>query len=376
MAFDFSRPGASVAKGLSNATGIDEDKIKKASAVVDPMGSLIHGTVTPKELGGYAKGLVGDLTKTAPVYDAKDPAMVGVPKAPTSGAGSAPVTIKSVAPMTSTTIGAVAPVAGPSFAGSAPATQMQGSLAQQLAAQTRGEGLSLASEQLKQAQDANLAATFSMMASQRGGPTAAGTRTAMNTAADINAQAARDAAMARIKEQTEAQGLLAGVTAGMRTGDVAEQKLATDVSLQNMQAELQRAVAQGQLDQRTAETIYATEAKRATDEAQLAQQHAQLMAQYTQMGMTAEQANQRAQIDMEAIRSKIPMAPSTLDQIGKGLSTMGPIVSMFNPAAGAAVSVAGAATPGVGQSLSSYDNRQNADAQAATDRTGTLYPTR
>lgn len=435
---DWSKPGKAIKSGITHYTGISADDQEKAALVLNPGTALGTGFVTPGAALKHGKTALKGLTEKKPTYVPVDPARITAPTMPTTGAGSAPVkvaktadmtptTIQAITPMTGATIAttpamtgariaAVGPAAGPSFAGSAQATQLQGNLAQQLAAQTRGEGSSLASEQLKQAQAANLAATYSMMASQRGGPTAAGTRAAMTTAADINAQSARDAAMARIKEQTEAQGLLAGVSTGMRAGDVAEQKLTTDVGLQNMQADLQRAVAQGQLDQRTAETIYTTEAQRvlaqaqleqdvsktvyttdaqralsqgqldqarastmytteaqrAATEAGLEQQYAQLMSQYAAMGLNAQQANQQAQVDMERIRAGITAGPSVLDTVMKGASTAAPYASMLAPGAGPAL----AAAPVLAEGLSTYDSNQNANAQAQTNRTGKQYPTR
>lgn len=369
---DFSRPGAEVVKGASRATGVKEDTIKKGAMVIDPMGSIIHGTVTPGEAAGYAGDFIKGLTETAPVYTPRNPDMIAAPTIPTTGVNSAAVTVGAMPTLSKTSITPVSNMAGPNFAGSAQATKLQGGLAEQLAAQTRGEGPSLATEQLKQAQANNLAATFSMMASQRGGPTAAGTRGAMSTAADINAQSARDAAMARIKEQTEAQGLLAGTTASMRSGDVSEQKLTADINQANLAKDLQLAVEQGKMDERTAQSIYSTESAKVMKNADLASQYQGLVANYTKMGLDAATANQRAQVDMEGIRARIPMAPSQLDQIAKGLSTAAPFVSMVNPAAGAAMNSA----PGIAEGLSSYDERQNQNAQANTNRSGTLYPTR
>lgn len=368
MAFDWSRPGKSLVTGVSQATGVDEDKVKTAAMVVDPVSALTNRAVDAKEVPGLAKKALTGLTERKPVYEAKAPDMIQAPAMPTSG----PVQVQGVQPMKAASLAAVAPTAAPSFSGSTQATQMQGGLAQQLAAMSRGEGPSLANEQLKQAQANNLAATFSMMASQRGGPTAAGTRGAMMTAADINAQSARDAAMARIKEQTEAQGLLAGVTSGMRAGDVAEQKLITDVNLQNTVNALTMAVKQGEMDQRTAEAIYNAQVQQVRDNATLAQQHNELMAKYVGMGLNAAEANQRAQLDLERIRAGIPLGPSTADQLARGLSTAAPFISMMNPAAGAAASQA----PTIVSGLSSYDNQQNADAQSQTNKTGRLFPTR
>lgn len=142
----------------------------------------------------------------------------------------------------------------------------QMTLAQQLAAQAAGQGPSLATEQLKQSQAANQAATFAQLASARGGANPGMARQAMQTSAQIQGQTARDAALARIQEQMGAREQLASVANQGRTGDI-------------------QVAGQGN--------------ELAVAQAQLAQQHAELQAKYAALGLDAEKANQMAALEME-----------------------------------------------------------------------------
>lgn len=115
-----------------------------------------------------------------------------------------------------------------------PANQVRGrqmTLADQLTAQAAGQGPSLATMQLKQASDRNLANAMAFAASQRGGGGLA-LRNVRNQQTDIMGQAARDAAMARMQEQLTAREQLAGVLQGTR---------GQDLTVATSQAELQNA---------------------------------------------------------------------------------------------------------------------------------------
>ncbi len=100
-------------------------------------------------------------------------------------------------------------------------TQQQ-NLIGQLAMQASGRGPSVAGAQLHQASQANQAATFAQLASARGA--SAGNpglaRNAMNTSANIQAQTSRDAAVARMQEQMNAQGQLGNVISAGRQQDI------------------------------------------------------------------------------------------------------------------------------------------------------------
>jgi hypothetical protein len=104
--------------------------------------------------------------------------------------------------------------------------------AKQLAAQSRGEGPSLAQQQLKQATDQNLASQMAAAASQRGVQGGLGQRLVAQQAANTQQQAAQGSALARTNEQLQAQGLLGNALQGGRQQDLGAQGL----NLQNQQA--------------------------------------------------------------------------------------------------------------------------------------------
>jgi hypothetical protein len=109
---------------------------------------------------------------------------------------------------------------------------MQLGLANQLQAQSLGQGPSLATMQLQQATDRNLAQAAALAASGRGGAQGGlGLRQVQNQQSQIASQAARDAATARMQEQLNAQGALGGVLNSTR---------GSDVSLASTQAQLQQ----------------------------------------------------------------------------------------------------------------------------------------
>lgn len=164
----------------------------------------------------------------------------------------------------------------------------QMTLAQQLAQQAAGQGPSLATEQLKQSQAANQAATFAQLASARGGANPGMARQAMQTSAQIQGQTARDAALARIQEQMGAREQLAGVSNQGRSGDI-------------------QVAGQGN--------------ELAVAQAQLAQQHAELQAKYTAMGLDAEKANQLAAIEMEKMDRGLMSPAQQALQAGTGILT-------------------------------------------------------
>jgi len=158
----------------------------------------------------------------------------------------------------------------------------QMTLAQQLATQAAGGGVSVAGEQLKQAQTANQAATFAQLASQRGGANPGMARQAMQTSAMIQGQTAKDAAVARMQEQMNAQNQLAGVLGAGRQGDITESGQKIDLANMN---------------------------------AQQAQQYNELVAKYAGLNLSAEQSNQMAAIKMAQLAQGIAEPMTNMEKM-------------------------------------------------------------
>ncbi len=162
-------------------------------------------------------------------------------------------------------------------------TQQQ-NLIGQLALQASGRGPSVAGAQLQHASQANQAATFAQLASARGA--AAGNpglaRNAMNTSANIQAQTSRDAAVARMQEQMNAQGQLGNAIGNARQQDIG---MATAQAANQQQSNL--AGYQGQL--------------------QMAQQYNDLKAKYAAMGLDAQKANQMAALDVQRLQQTVSL---------------------------------------------------------------------
>lgn len=107
----------------------------------------------------------------------------------------------------------------------------QATLAQQLADQSAGRGPSLATDQFNRATDANIAQAMALAASQRGLTAGQGLRQVAQQSQDLRAQAARDAATARIQEQLAARQQLAGVSESMRGQDLSASKANLDAEM-------------------------------------------------------------------------------------------------------------------------------------------------
>lgn len=234
------------------------------------------------------------------------------------------------------------------------ALSAQNDLIRQLSAQAQGQGPSVAANQFRQAQEANVAAVMAQLASQRGGPSALAQRSAMQTGADIQAQTARDAATARLQEQLAAQGLLGQTTAAATQAGI--QQRGQDIGLATTQAGLEQeargqtygaevqkglteaemrqqadvvnqavqrdvAMANAQFKQDTAKTVYGAGIEKAltdaqnineankikyTTEAQIAQHNADLQQQATLAGYDAQiqGAIKQAGLDLEVIMAK------------------------------------------------------------------------
>lgn len=217
----------------------------------------------------------------------------------------------------------------------------QTNLASQLAAQAAGQGPSLAAMQLKQGQEANLAATMAQLASQRGGANPAMARATMQTAAEIQGKAAQEAAQARLAEQLQAQQVLGQVAGQGRAADVeiAQQQAALNqqVALAKYQGDLQLAVEQGKLDQQTAMALFNEANQNARLNAQLAQQFQALQAQYAAMGLDADKANQLAALEIEKMKQGAVQAQNAQIASSHAAKTglMGNVLSAAGTVAGA-----------------------------------------
>ncbi len=145
----------------------------------------------------------------------------------------------------------------------------QNQLMQQLSAQAQGQGPSLAQMQMQRGQEANIAAQRANLNSTRGAPSPLAARAAAQNIAQTNLQTTQDAAMARLAEQQAAQQGLAGVASQARSQDQAQAQaqatLDANRNLAMYQGQLQTAMAQGQIDQNTADQLLA----KATQEAQM-----------------------------------------------------------------------------------------------------------
>lgn len=130
-------------------------------------------------------------------------------------------------------------------------------LSGQLAQQAAGRGPSLATQMLQDARDQQIAQAMALGASQRGLTAGQGLRGIQDQTQQAAQFAAREAAKARIAEQLAARQQLAGVAGEARGQDIGEEQFQTGVqqqaNLENMKKDLQVAMQQGLMDQRTAE---------------------------------------------------------------------------------------------------------------------------
>lgn len=167
-----------------------------------------------------------------------------------------------------------AALAGPVQANRTASQQQQ--LAAALQAQMRGEGPSLAQQQLQQATDANARMAAGAMASQRGMNPALAQRLVLNQQAQANQQAAGQSAMIRSAEQMQAQQQLAAALQAQRAQDIGQQQANTQ--LYGVAGGLQHGV--DALNQQTAaqnaQLNLGAQQINAQTHAQNAQNHAQL----------------------------------------------------------------------------------------------------
>lgn len=102
-----------------------------------------------------------------------------------------------------------------------PAREATLGLVKQLQEQSQGKGPSLATAQMKAAQDRNLSQLLAAASAQRGGNTASRQRQVLQTQGDMGRQLAQDAAQARLQEQLAAQQMLGQVGVAQQGQDLA-----------------------------------------------------------------------------------------------------------------------------------------------------------
>jgi len=186
----------------------------------------------------------------------------------------------------------------------------QSGLLSQLQAQAAGTAPSLAQMQLRQAQDANIAAQQAALASSRGdaGGRAALARQAMQQGAAIQGQTAIQGAQLRLQEQLAAQqalGQLAGQAreqdigvAGTQAGlDMQTQQLGADLAAQQAGLTTQANIAGAQIG--SAESIA---------QARLGQDYNNMLVQLSQLELAAAQGNQQAALEIERLRQSGELA--------------------------------------------------------------------
>lgn len=110
----------------------------------------------------------------------------------------------------------------------------QTSLAEALEASARGEGPSVADQQLRSASDRSLANQLAVAASTRGGTSAAARRALMNNQAATNQDLARNSAELRLREQMEARTQLGNLASQMREQDAVAQLNALNLEGQSL----------------------------------------------------------------------------------------------------------------------------------------------
>jgi hypothetical protein len=257
--------------------------------------------------GGSLGAQVGELNpykdKTVKLPGITAPGQIVAPAAPLTGA---PV-IANPGTFTGAQIGTVA---GPTAAQVQLMGGDQNAFRQaQLAAINNLTGLSngtvpsLAAQQVQQAQQANIASTYALANSNRGGFNPAMARAAMEQGAQQNADMATQAAQAQLSERLQAAGLI-GQIGGTGYGqdlDLAKTQasLEQQATLTGYQGGIQTAIAQGQIDQDTAKTIYTTAAQAGISQGQLDLAWQQLQQKYAEMGMDAAKANQYAALQIQ-----------------------------------------------------------------------------
>lgn len=286
-------------------------------------GSTDPFTVAGSAISGGAKSVGGDIAtgvkswgkgfsdmnpfKKPPTYggyDVQAPDKIVAPKAPTSGVQvqGMPTTLQGGQIQAPGNVAAaqINTQGQQQFAG------FQTDLLNQLAAQARGQGPSLAAQQLQAGTDANIAASMAALASARGGSNPALARQVIGQSADLRQQAAQQSAMARLQEQLQAQGLLGQVAGQAREQEIglatSQAALDQEAALTNYKGQLEVAVQQGILDQRTAEQLFQAQVQESMKNADLGAQFQELQAKYAAMGLDADKANMLAALEVEKMK--------------------------------------------------------------------------
>lgn len=302
MAYDPRKVVTDPLEVVDQATGVPS----AAENLRNPGGAVSKG-VKGGALGDAGKA-ISDLNpfKSPSLKDIPDPTAPANITAPTMTGTAA--TVRGPGSFTGATIGGVTGPKGAliNMAQQGQFRDQQTALAAQLAQQASGQGPSLAVNALKQGQEANLAATMAQLNSQRGGANPAMARATMQTAAEIQGKAAQEAADARLKEQLGAQGLLAQVAGEGRSGDITlatkQAEMQQQVALEKYKGDLQLAVEQGKIDQQTAISMFEQANQNARADADLNSKFQALAAEYARMGMNAQEANQRAFLEIERMK--------------------------------------------------------------------------
>lgn len=189
----------------------DPSQVKTSAENTSALGRALVDqtqTVSPEQLGNVERAQVSEGGTRPTVMLDRSRVDTGAGKFDTSAVDTGPVRVDR------TGLEQVARTDGYQAGQGAAA---QSALLQALQQQAAGQGPSLATGQFQQAQDAALAASLAQQASLRGGFDPAAARQIRQSAADLQAQAARDAAQARIQEQMQAREQLAGVAETMET---------------------------------------------------------------------------------------------------------------------------------------------------------------
>lgn len=181
-----------------------------------------------------------------------------------NGTGIYAPTVANVPGYKAAQIGAVQGPQAAALAGMAsnPYATYQANLASQLAQQASGNGPSLAQMQGNHALAQNQALAASQLASTRGAANNPFAARASMLAANQNAAGInQNIAMNRLQEQQMAQTGLANLAGGARGQDIqianANAGFQQQANLAKYQGDLQKAVAQGQMDQQTANQMFA-----------------------------------------------------------------------------------------------------------------------
>lgn len=290
--------GWNVGKAISSvggggAPGVDLSQLQKGNAYEQILGNSNNWGSNTRGLEGGA--LANDVGKLNPLNVGKTNASVAAPNNPTIGgpgmpAGHAPTIAHTQITQTPGAI-AAANQFNTSKAYDNGANRSQTALMTQLAAQANGTGPSLASQQLQQGEQANIAGTMAQLASQRGAANPLMQRTALE--ANQNSQAAtnQQAANARIQEQYNAQNALAGVSNNVANQGLAQRgqdigvdaqnaNLAQGANLATYGGNLQTNLNQGHIN-----------AGQATGNANLQAGYNSLGAQYAGLGVQAQGIN-------------------------------------------------------------------------------------